>query len=94
MIVTLVEEETESVVTVKVAEVEPLGTVTLAGTVAADVGALESVTRIPPEGAAAVRLTVPVTGLPPTMLVGFTVTEASAGGAALMVSTAVLLTLA
>jgi hypothetical protein len=43
-----------------VVEVEPWGTVTLAGTLAAAVLELESATVTPPVPAAAVRLTVPV----------------------------------
>ena len=61
---------TPSVVTVNVAEVLPAGTVTLAGTVAAAVLLLESVTTAPPVGAAAPSRTVPVELLPPTTLVG------------------------
>src|SRR4051812_44596850 len=46
--------------TVKLAEVARAGTVTVAGTVAAEVLLLESVTTSPPAGAAPVRVTVPV----------------------------------
>ena len=52
--------------TVKVALVDPAGTVTLAGTVAAVVLLLDSETARPPDGAAEVRVTVPVAELPPT----------------------------
>ena len=61
---------TPSVVIVKVAEVRPASTVTLAGTVAAAVLLLESVTTAPPVGAALPRVTVPVELFPPTTVVG------------------------
>ena len=73
--VTDVEAVTAVVVTVKVALVAPASTVTLAGTVATAVLLLERVTTAPPLGAAALRVTVPVEGLPPKTLVGFRVTE-------------------
>jgi hypothetical protein len=63
--------------TVKVARVEPAGTVTLAGTVAAAVLSLDKETTKPPEGAAEVRVTVPVAEFPPTMSIGLTVSEES-----------------
>ena len=53
----------------KVALVDPAGTVTLAGTVAA-VLLLDSETTKPPDGAAEVRVTVPVAEFPPTTAVG------------------------
>ncbi len=56
--------------TVKVALVDPAGTVTLAGTVAAAVLLLDNETSRPPEGAAELRVTVPVAGLPPTTVAG------------------------
>ena len=68
-IVTVVFADTTLVFTVKVAPVAPAATVTLAGTAAA-VELLESVTTEPPAGAAALNVTVPVEGLPPTTLVG------------------------
>jgi hypothetical protein len=67
-------------VTVKVVLVEPAGTVTLDGTLAAPGWLLVRLTTVPPEGAALGRLTVPVAGLPPTTLVGLTVNEESVAG--------------
>ena len=64
-----------------VALVAPTGTVTLAGTVATAVLLLESVTSAPPEGAAAVKVTVPVEKLPPTTDVGLTLTADRLAGA-------------
>jgi len=60
------------VLTVKVAVVAPAATVTLEGTCAADVLLLESETTAPPDGAAALNVTVPVeVCVPPVALVGF-----------------------
>jgi hypothetical protein len=56
--------------TVKVALVDPAGTVTLAGTVAAAVLLEDNETARPPDGAAEVRVMVPVAELPPTTVVG------------------------
>jgi len=67
---------TEVVLTANVALVAPAATVTLAGTVAA-VELLESDTAAPPLDAAALRVTVPVEEVPPTTLVGLTVTALS-----------------
>jgi hypothetical protein len=58
------------VVAVNVAVLLPAFTVTDAGTETA-VLLLESDTGIPPVGAAAARVTVPVDELPPTTVVGF-----------------------
>ena len=59
--------------------VAPPGIVTLAGTLAAR-GSWDSIlTATPPAGAAALNVTVPVEGVPPTTLVGFTVIAVSAG---------------
>jgi hypothetical protein len=63
------------VLTVKVALVFPACTVTLEGTVATDVLLLVRVTVAPPEGAAALRVTVPVELFLPLTLVGFRVSE-------------------
>ena len=71
VIVTLVALETARVETVKFALVAPAGTVTVLGTVATFVLLLLRFTTNPPDGAGAVRVTVPVLLLPPTTLVGF-----------------------
>jgi hypothetical protein len=71
VMVTFVLAETAVVETVKFALVAPAGTVTLLGTEATLELLLLRFTTNPPEGAAAVSVTVPVTLLPPTTLVGF-----------------------
>jgi hypothetical protein len=53
-------EETVALVAVKVAVVAPAGTVTLAGTLAAETLLLERLTSAPPDAAGPVSLTVPV----------------------------------
>src|SRR5829696_4728634 len=63
--------------TVNVALKAPAGTVRLAGTVAALVLLLDSVTTAPPAGAALVRLAVPSEVLPPTTLAGLSAIPAS-----------------
>ena len=75
---------TALVPTVNVAEVAPAATVTLAGTWATAVLLLESVMSAPPEGAAALRVTVPVEEFPPVTLVGFKLKDerVDGGGAA------------
>jgi hypothetical protein len=73
--VTEVELDTALVVTEKVAVVAPAATVTLAGTWAAAVLLLDSVTVAPPVGAAPLNITVPVEELPPVTLAGLTATE-------------------
>jgi hypothetical protein len=80
MIVTAVDAVTADVATANVAVVAPAATVTLAGTVAADVLLLDSVTTAPPEGAPVVSVTVPVDPVPPTTLAGLTDTDDSAAG--------------
>ena len=62
------------VVTLKFADVEPLGTVTVLGTLAAELLLLK-LTTLPPDGAAELNVTVPAELFPPTTLVGFNVTE-------------------
>ena len=81
---------TPSVVTVKVVDIVPAVIVTDAGTVAAAVLELLSVTRAPPVGAFAVRVTVPVTLFPPAIVVGFRLSVERAAGTGLTVSAAVL----
>jgi hypothetical protein len=71
----VVVEATPNVVTVKVADVLPADTVTLAGTLAAAVLLLVRLTETPPVGAAAFSRTVPVELLPPTTLVGLRDTD-------------------
>jgi hypothetical protein len=68
------------VATLKVAELAPAGTVTVAGTTAFDGLLLASVTTKPPAGAALVIVTVPVEFDPPTTVVGLKVTVESAAG--------------
>ena len=89
MIVTDVEDATGSVVTLKVAVVAPAATVTLAGTVAAAVLELVSVTTAPEGGALPVRVTVPVELTPPKTLVGASVTEVKAAGVTVKVAVCV-----
>jgi hypothetical protein len=79
VIVTAVVVLTVCVVTANVALVAPAATVTLAGTVAADVLLLDKVTTAPPEGAAEVSVAVPWTAVPPVTLVGLIDNAESAG---------------
>lgn len=67
---------TARVETPKDATAAPAGTSTLAATLSGS--APESVTAAPPVGAAAVNVTVPVTGFPPTTLPWLSETDASA----------------
>jgi len=78
-------------VTVNFAEVAPCATVTLAGTLAAVEFELESDTTAPPEGAAAVIVTVPVAEPPLAIVLGLTETLLNAA-AGLMVTPNVSLT--
>ena len=79
MIVAPVETFTLPVVTEKLTEDAFAGTITLAGTPAAEL-LLESATTIPPVPAAAVSMTVPVPECPLVIGLGLTETLASAGG--------------
>jgi len=92
--VTEVDAVTALVATVNVALVAPAATVTLAGVLATVVLLLESVTVAPPDGAAAVKVTVPVDEFPPVTLVGFRVSEerVARGGTGVTVSEADLVT--
>lgn len=79
VIVDDVADDTGVVVTLKLADERPAGTVTEAGTPAPDVA--ESKTVTPPVGAAAASATVPVEELPPTTEFGDRDTLESAGAA-------------
>jgi hypothetical protein len=89
-----VDEPTDTVLTVKVAFVAPAATVTLAGTVAAAVLLLVSVTVAPPDGAALDNVTVPCELLPPTTVDGLNVSDdnAACAGGFDIVNTALRLT--
>jgi hypothetical protein len=78
-IVADVDDDTVCVLTVNVRLVLPAGTVTLAGTVATDGLLLDSVTTLPPDGAAPVNVTVPCAAVPPVTLVGLSESAESVG---------------
>jgi hypothetical protein len=85
----VVEAATACVLTVKLALPEPAGMVTVAGALAALL-LLESATCAPPDGAAALSVTVPVDDCaPPVTLVGFSVSEETVTGGGVTVSEAV-----
>ncbi len=73
-------ELTAVVVTVNVAVVDPAATATLAGTVAAPVLLLVSVTTAPPVGAALLKVTVPVEEVPPVTADGLKLRDDKVGG--------------
>jgi hypothetical protein len=81
-ITTEVERETRLVVTLKLADVEPAGTVMLAGTMATLVSLLTRIITAPPEGAGTLSVTEPVEAEPPLTLVGFKLNELSMGNVA------------
>ena len=72
---------TANVVTVKLADVWPPGTLTMPGTWATDELLVASVTKMPPAGAGELKNTVPVAFVPPRTLVGLIVIDCSSGGA-------------
>jgi hypothetical protein len=88
--VALVLLDTRDVLTVNVAEVAPAGTVTVLGTVAAEVLLLERLTVVA-ELAAPERITVPCELEPPLTLVGFRVSELSVAWLATVVTVSVAL---
>src|SRR4051794_26115220 len=73
---------------VKVAELVPAATVTLAGTVARAGLLLLRLTTEPPVSASSVSVTVPVAGVPPAKLAGLTLTLAKSGGGCEMMRSA------
>ena len=75
------------------AELEPAGTVTLEGTLAAALLELASDTATPPVPAAAVRVTVPVPELPLLIVLGLTKTLLNATGGGVTVRPNVAFTL-
>ena len=77
----MLDAATALVLTVNVALVAPAATVTLDGTLAAVVLLLESVTTAPPDGAAPLKVTVPVEEFPPVTLVGFSESDERETGA-------------
>jgi hypothetical protein len=80
---------TEEVVAVKVAEVAPAGTVTLAGTCTAE-WLLDRLTTAPPLGAASLRVTVPVEEVPPVTVARLKLSALTVGrGGGFTVSVAV-----
>jgi len=85
--VTAVEEATPVVLIVNVPVVDPPGTVTVEGTVAAALFEVSGIAK-PAGGAAELNVTVPVEVPPPTTDEGETVSACSVGG--LMVKTAVV----
>ena len=89
MIVAVVDEDTATVATAKVAVELPAVTVTLSGAFAAEL-LLDSAIMMPPVGAGPVRVTVPVDGLPPVTVAGFSDTEDSVTG--IIVNGAVVVT--
>lgn len=77
--VTGVDAATGEVVMLKVAEEVPAATVTVAGTDATEVFALDSVMSRPPARATPVRVSVPVADVPPATVVGLTLTVERTG---------------
>ena len=84
---TTVADVTACVVTTKDAVLAPWGTVTSAGTLAAEPFVL-SCTGWPPAGALALSVTMPAAVLAPVRLVGFTEIDCSVAGEATVMATA------
>lgn len=63
-----------------VAVVAPAGTFTLAASTATFGNGVDSAIVVPPAGAAALRVTVPMAALPPTTVAGVTETADNNGG--------------
>jgi hypothetical protein len=80
VIVTDVLFPTANVVTVKLADVRPPGTLTMPGTWAMDELLVASVAKMPPAGAGERKNIVPVAFVPPRTLVGLIVIDCSNGG--------------
>ena len=87
MIVAAVEDVTDLVATENVALELPAFTLTLAANVA-EALLLTKPIEMPPDGAGALKVTVPVEELPPVTAAGLSETEASAMATGLIVSTA------
>src|SRR5947208_15553881 len=88
--VTGVDAATALVLIVKVALLLPAGTITLEGTLAAPL-LLESITCASPAGAGPLSVTVPMDDCaPPITLVGFNVSEETAGGGPAVKATALI----
>jgi hypothetical protein len=81
VIVTVVLAETANVVMLKLADVRPAGTATIPGACAADELLVANVTVVPPEGAGALKNTVPVALVPPLTLAGLIDSDCRSGGA-------------
>lgn len=88
-IVATVVVRTGLLVTLKVAEAEPAGTVTLPETVATEVLLLARVTSVPPAGDGPVRVTVAVDDAPPITAVGFSTRDDGVTGTGVTVRVAV-----
>src|SRR4029453_11322451 len=81
VMVTVVLAETANVVMLKLAEVCPAGTLTTPGARAAEELFVASVIEAPPEGAGALKNTVPVALVPPLTLVGVMESDCRSVGA-------------
>ena len=89
LIVAVFDAVTGTVVTVKVVDVEPAGTVTEAGTVAE--ASVELVATVsPPVGAGPAMVTVAVDNVPPVTVVGFSVRPVTVGDLTVMFTVDVL----